>query len=195
MFTGIIQARGSVTALEGSRLRIEVPSTAWNDEIAIGESIAVNGCCLTVVGATHAPEFDLSDETLKRTTFGSLEPGTFVNLERALTPSGRMGGHFVQGHVDGVAELVSRRVEPNGEVFRFRVPADGSKYLAPKGSIALDGISLTIVDPTDTEFDVWVIPHTIEMTNLGSLEPGARVHVEYDMLAKYLERLLGNGGR
>jgi riboflavin synthase len=206
MFTGLIQAVGSVAEIAGSRLVIRVPEGLGGDPFVLGESVAVNGCCLTVVSAGPALAaqeresqdsaaalptllaFDLSEETLARTTLGSLQPGSPVHLERALRPADRIGGHFVQGHVDGVGELVSRTPAATGETLRFRVPEGGERYLMDKGSIALDGVSLTIVGPRGREFDVAAIPHTLAATTLGSLRPGDQVNVEYDLLAKYALR-------
>lgn len=173
---------------------VAVPANAWEDEVKIGESVAVNGCCLTAVAVGERLEFDLSEETLRRTALGGVEPGMKLNLERALRPIDRMGGHFVQGHVDGVGQLLSRTPAEAGEVFRFQVPEEGSRYLIDKGSIALDGISLTIVKPQGSEFEVWVIPHTLAETNLQTLLPGARVNVEFDMVAKHIVALSGGAG-
>jgi len=197
VFTGIVQGRGRIVEIGPTALVLEVPQRVWDDSIQLGESIAVNGCCLTVAqknastdGAAEASgmrlRFDLSEETWRRTAFSSLSGGSIVNLERSLRPMDRMGGHIVQGHVDGVGELVSRV----GEVFRFRVPSEGSPYLIEKGSIALDGISLTVVSLAENAFDVHVIPHTLAETNLSELQPGNQVNVEFDMVAKYLERLV-----
>lgn len=156
----------------------------------IGESVAVNGCCLTVVrSGVNDATFDLSEETLARTNLGLLREGSHVNVERAMKPNDRFGGHIVQGHVDAVGELVSRQPSETGEVFRFRVPLDGDVFLIDKGSIAVDGISLTVVHPDNCEFDVWVIPHTLSQTTLGAIQPGAAVNLEYDVVAKYVQRL------
>jgi riboflavin synthase len=157
------------------------------EPVQMGESVAVNGVCLTIVGPLT---FDLSPETLERSSLGDLRPGSKVNLERAMRADGRFGGHIVQGHVDATGEVVSIRPEGNSTVFRFRVPEEGRRYLIDKGSITIDGISLTVVEPQNGEFDVWVIPHTLENTNLGSRKPGDRVNLEYDVLARYLERLI-----
>lgn len=187
MFTGLVQAVGEVRLLEGFALQIEYPG--WDTPLDLGESIAINGCCLTVVtdqdGVMH---FDLSEETLARTNLGDQLPGARVNLERAMRPMDRFGGHIVQGHVDAVGRLVNIRQEEGSHVFRFQVPED--RYLIDKGSIALDGISLTVVRPMDGEFEVWVIPHTLRNTHLESLQAGARINVEYDIVAKYVERLV-----
>lgn len=191
MFTGIVQALGEVVSRAGESLSIRVPNDFVDDPIQIGESVAVNGCCLTVVRGEKVLEFDLSQETLSRTTFGDLDPGTRVNLERALRVGDRLGGHFVQGHVDVVGQLIGRTANEAGETFRFRIPENGATYLIDKGSIALDGISLTVVNPKGSEFDVAVIPHTLKETNLGGKAVGTKVHVEYDVLAKHIAKLLG----
>jgi riboflavin synthase len=185
MFTGLIQAKGEFRELNDARLRLNVPKDAWPDPFQIGESISVNGCCLTLALLDEFAEFDLTDETLSRTTFSKLQPGTELNLERAMRKNDRIGGHVVQGHVDGVGRLVSRR----GEVFRFEVPEDGAKFLLDKGSIAIDGISLTVVSPKGREFDVAVIPHTLTSTNLAELAEGSPVNIEYDMAIKYMAQV------
>lgn len=171
---------------------IEVPSSLLlDDPFRIGESVAVNGCCLTVVSSKgDDAAFDLSEETLVRTNLGGLHEGFTVNVERAMKPTDRFGGHIVQGHVDAVGELVSRQASETGEVFRFRTPPDGDVLLIDKGSIAIEGISLTVVQPRDGEFDVWVIPHTLSQTTLGGMQPGAQVNLEYDVVAKYVQRLV-----
>lgn len=179
MFTGIIEAKG-IWRRNGCRIFVESSLNA-----SAGDSIAVNGCCLTHLGG-ELLTFDLTEETLKRTTLGSIPNASEVNLESAIKAGAPMGGHFVLGHVDGVGQLLSR----NGEEFRFSVPIDGAKYLVDKGSIAIDGASLTVVEPANNEFSVWMIPHTLESTCFGKLEAGARVNIEYDILARYLERLL-----
>jgi riboflavin synthase len=143
---------------------------------------------LTLVAAVYTKlTFELSEETINRSSFSSLAVGDRVNLERAMMASDRFGGHIVQGHVDGVGSIVSIREEGNSSVFRFRVPS--GQYLIEKGSVTLNGISLTVVEPVNEEFDVWVIPHTLANTNLGTLKVGSIVNVEYDMVAKYLEKL------
>lgn len=188
MFTGLVESLGRVASLAQGRLEIDVAEDAA-DPFQMGESVAVNGCCLTVVG--HTPlKFDLSEETERRTALAKLVPGSRVNLERAMKPSDRLGGHIVQGHVDAVGELLSIQPTPQAHVFRFRVPSEYDRYLIDKGSVALDGISLTVVQPKDGEFDVWVIPHTLANTNLGEAKPGDRFNVEFDVVAKYVERLV-----
>lgn len=190
MFTGIVQALGTIRSLSGSRLEVDFPVEAFDEAFEIGESVAVNGCCLTVVDGTSGLAFDLSEETRRRTALEQLEVGSRVNLERAMRASDRFGGHIVQGHVDGVGSFVAREAREGGEVFRFRIPDAGAKYLIDKCSIALDGISLTVVEPKGCEFDVWVIPHTLAVTTLGNLQPGSKVNVEYDLIARHVEKLM-----
>jgi riboflavin synthase len=189
MFTGLIETVGTLRSLEDGVLLIEVDPGAWPDPIQTGESVAVNGCCLTTLTTTSPLRFDLSPETLSRTALGGLSAGSRVNLERAMRADGRFGGHIVQGHVDATATFVGSREEGNSVVMRFRVPDGAGKYLVPKGSICLNGVSLTVVDPTDQEFEVWVIPHTLKATSLGDLQPGDRLNVEYDHVVKIVERL------
>ena len=193
MFTGIVEARGEIAAIEpvetGARLVIRIP---FAGELAIGESVAVNGACLTVT--TLDPEagtaaFDLLAETLRVTNLGDLSVGDVVNLERALAVGGRLSGHFVQGHVDCVSEILAW--EPVGQDHRLVIalPADFARYVIRKGSICVDGISLTVAELEDDRFTLWIIPHTAEVTNLASAATGKRVNLEFDLLAKYLERL------
>jgi riboflavin synthase len=188
VFTGIIQAVGKVLSLHGTRLLLTAPEVEDWEPWKLGESLAVNGCCLTVVQDGNSLAFDLSEETLRRTNLDDLHPGAKVNLERAMRPSDRFGGHIVQGHVDAVGEVVSITPTDAAHLFRFRVPAD--QYLIDKGSIALNGVSLTIVEPQNGEFDVWIIPHTYNQTNFGDLKPGSRINVEYDVIAKHVEKLV-----
>ena len=187
MFTGIIQAVGTVRSFEAGTLVVD--SGELNlDGLTQGESIAVDGVCLTLVAVVYTKlTFELSEETIKRSSFSGVSVGDSVNLERAMLATDRFGGHIVQGHVDGVGSVVSIREEGNSSVFRFSVPS--SRYIIEKGSITLNGVSLTVVEPEGCEFDVWVIPHTFENTNLGLLLAGSLVNIEYDMIAKYLEKL------
>lgn len=182
MFTGLIQGVGKVVRLEHGVLEIEAPQSMV--DFVIGESVAVNGCCLTVVREKPHLVFELSPETLARTALMGVQE---VNLERAMRPMDRFGGHIVQGHVDGVGELLE--IEPKGDHSRFRFRVEHDAYLIDKGSIALDGISLTVVEPKNGEFDVWIIPHTLQHTNLRNRKPGDRIHVEYDVVAKHIEKL------
>jgi riboflavin synthase len=195
MFTGIVECLGSVQRIDAGSLVLESTVVLGPDPVKIGESIAVNGCCLTVTEAREQDGhsqlgFDLSPETLARTSLGDLGQGSFVNLERAMRADGRFGGHVVQGHVDATGEVVSVTPNENSSVIRFRVPAGSERYLIDKGSITIDGISLTVVSPEGPEFDTWIIPHTIENTNLKERKAGDRVNLEFDVLAKYVERLL-----
>lgn len=184
MFTGIIEEVGVVESLESGRLRIA--ASVVLEGVGLGDSIAVNGCCLTVVEFTDKMwEADLSQETLDRTAFKQLGVGTPVNLERAVTASQRMGGHIVQGHVDAVGTIVNRVPD-----LRVRVPRDLTKYMVEKGSVTVDGVSLTIVNVIDDTFSVAVIPHTAEVTNLGSKQPNDLVNIEVDVIAKYVERMI-----
>jgi riboflavin synthase len=184
MFTGIIEELGSIVSVEGQRIRIA--ASLVTEDAKIGDSIAVDGCCVTVVD--QGPgwwEADISDETLKRTTFGEREPGDRVNLERPVRMSDRLGGHIVQGHVDAVGELV----DPVPDL-RVRMPRDLLRYVVEKGSIAVDGVSLTVVDVLADGFTVAVIPHTTAVTTLGTKQAGDRVNLEVDVTVKYVERLL-----
>jgi riboflavin synthase len=192
MFTGIIEGQGQVRSLVDGVLTLEGISGFENDPWKIGESVAVNGCCLTVVSSNDGLTFDLSPETLARTSLGELKTGSKVNLERAMRADGRFGGHIVQGHVDATGTVVAITPKDNATIFRFRAPREFDLYLIDKGSITVDGISLTIVDLRDSEFDVWVIPHTLQETNLGERQPGDKVNLEFDLIAKYVERLTSN---
>lgn len=193
MFTGIVEHIGALEAIErraeGARVRIRGPEVAPSLQVA--GSIAVNGCCLTVV-KTGGDVFaaDLSGETLRRTTFGELKAGARVNLERPLTTGKELGGHFVQGHVDGVGRIARLASEGNNWWLAVRVPRELGRYIATKGSIAVDGISLTIAAWQDGIVDLAIIPFTYTHTNLQSLTVGDPVNVECDVLAKYVERLL-----
>jgi riboflavin synthase len=194
MFTGIIEELGHVRTLNPNEggARIEITATTVLADAVLGASIAVNGCCLTVVelGAGWWAA-DAVTETLVRTSLGALAVGDPVNLERPLRLSDRLGGHLVQGHVDGVGELVDRTALPDGSTrMRFQLPAHLTRYLVEKGSITVDGISLTVAALHEDGFDVAVIPHTLEVTNLGALRSGDPVNLEVDVLAKYVERLL-----
>jgi len=193
MFTGLVREVGEVGWLrrtdQAVQLLIEAPRTA--DRVRIGESVAVNGCCLTVTAHRDRQlMFDLLQESLDRTNLGALRPGDPVNLERALRVDGRLGGHFVQGHVDCTAEVLG--TEEKGPDLRLDIalPAEFARYLAFKGSIAINGVSLTVAEIGNDRFTVWIIPHTLEKTNLGDLEAGDLVNLEFDILAKYTERLM-----
>jgi riboflavin synthase len=188
MFTGIVIEQGVVEAAP-PRLVLRAPQIAA--DVAIGDSVAVDGCCLTVT-AVDGPrlQFDAVPETLRRTTLGGFAPGSTVNLEPALRAGDRMGGHVVQGHVDGIGELVSG--EPEGEAVNltFAAPERVLRYVIEKGSITVNGVSLTVTSFDEATFSVSIIPPTREVTNLGGLEPGDRVNLEADIFGKYVERLL-----
>jgi riboflavin synthase len=193
MFTGIVRERGRVAAVEGGadgvRLSVEAPRTA--PQVAIGDSVSVDGCCLTVVQVEdHRLAFDAVPETLDRTSLGRLAAGAAVNLESALRAGEPLGGHIVQGHVDGVGRI--RSVEPEGDGRRIWVdaPADLLRYCVEKGSIAVAGVALTVAALDDDGFAVALIPHTLAETTLGDLAPNDPVNLEADVLAKYVERLL-----
>ncbi|MCH8275541.1 MAG: riboflavin synthase [Armatimonadetes bacterium] len=184
MFTGIVQAVGTIVRA-GSRLEVSVELC---ETVRVGDSVAVNGCCLTHLGGDNLA-FDLSEETLKRTNLGALQGGDRVNLETAVRAGEPIGGHFVLGHVDAAGRFLGRREGETGTEFQFEAPDDGARFLADKGCITIDGVSLTVVEPQGGRFSVWIVPHTLENTNLGGLEPGGAVNLEYDLIARYLERL------
>jgi len=191
MFTGIVQTIAKVISLQNGRLVLEDPAV-WeaDDPWKMGDSVAVNGCCLTVVSFEGRLHFDLSEETLARTSIGDVSKGSVVNLERAMRMSDRFGGHIVQGHVDTTGRVVSITKNPDSWTFRFAVDKGEDRYLIDKGSISIDGVSLTVCVPVDGEFDTWIIPHTYEVTNFKTMKPGDRVNIEFDMLAKHVEKLM-----
>lgn len=195
MFTGIIEELGSVVSVEMSEgARIVVSADLVTSEIANGDSISVNGVCLTALEVSPGSfAADVSPETLDRTTLGDLKPGSRVNLERAMLPTTRFGGHIVQGHVDGRGTFISAIQYGDFWTVRIGFPAELSRYLIHKGSVSVEGISLTIAALGDGYFDVAVIPKTWEMTNLSTLEPGDSVNLEADVIAKYVERMLTSG--
>lgn len=191
MFTGIVEQVGSFVSLKQGRLTIEADLHRWPDPVKLGESIANNGCCLTVVDIDgDRLGFDLSEETLRKTSLGSLAAGSSINLERAMRADGRFGGHIVQGHVDGTGVVLAIEPHPDSTVFTFGFDPDNTRLLIEKGSITVDGISLTVVDLRDDRFSVWVIPHTLAETNLGQRNVRDRVNLEFDVLAKYVARLV-----
>ena len=199
MFTGIIEDIGEVvvTQQQGGDLRLRVRSKAMDlSEVQLGDSIATNGVCLTVVELPGDGYWaDVSVETLDNTTVGQWQVGQTVNLERALTPSSRLGGHIVSGHVDGVGEVVSRVSEARCERIRILAPQSLAKYIAHKGSITVDGTSLTVNVVDGSAFELNIVPHTLEKTALDQYRSGTRVNLEVDIIARYLERLLlGNKG-
>ena len=193
MFTGIIEELGSVRSIEerGENARIVIDAKVVTEGTNHGDSIAVNGVCLTALDI-HDDSFaaDVSRETLQRSTLGSLKPGAPVNLERAVTPQTRLGGHMVQGHVDARGQFVS--VDSHGESWTLRIsyPPEIARYFVFKGSVAVEGISLTVANLTEDYFEIAIIPKTWEVTNLSHLKPGDSVNLEVDVIGKYVERLL-----
>jgi riboflavin synthase len=190
MFTGIVEELGSIAARDGARLRINAVDVL--DDVRLGDSIAVNGCCLTVVDwhtngddASSWWEADVTEETFSRSVLGDLRPGDPVNLERPVRLQDRLGGHLVQGHVDGVGTII----EPAPDL-EVALDAELMRYVVEKGSITVDGVSLTVVEPRESSFTVAVIPHTSAVTTLGSKRAGDTVNLELDVTAKYVERLL-----
>ena len=197
MFTGLIEGVGRLVSTEtlggDARLRIAVGTLPF-DGVAMGESIAVNGVCLTVVAFDDAHfEADASTETLSLTTLGVLAPGRTVNLERAMRPTDRLGGHMVSGHVDGVGSVASVHDDARAQRWRFDAPAALLKYIAHKGSICVDGVSLTVNAVDATGFEVALVPHTVAHTAFGSTPVGEAVNLEVDLVARYVERLLSAG--
>ena len=194
MFTGLVEAVGTVTGISehGAQAQLTIATPGWGDDLAFGESIAVNGVCLTV--AKHTGDEWLADVmrvTLETTSLGAVSVGERVNLERALKADARLGGHIMQGHVDGTAVLVAKDSQPDWTDLSFRVGADYARYVVRKGSIALNGVSLTVAELVDDVVTVSLIPTTLAETNLGALELGAVVNVEVDVVGKYVERMLG----
>lgn len=190
MFTGLVQACPAVVGREGMRLAVSVPEL--DSPLELGESIAINGVCLTVISCGDAVGFDVSEETFARTSLDDLVAGDRVNWERAMRPMDRFGGHIVQGHVDQVGSVIGIDELAGSWTFRFDVGIDGDRYLIDKGSVTIQGVSLTVVSPQAGQFEVAVIPHTFDVTTLGSLSVGSRVNVEFDVLAKHVEKLLGS---
>jgi riboflavin synthase len=191
MFTGLVESLATVTQLQpeppGVRLTIAVPEFAGS--VAMGDSIAINGCCLTVVGIDgNQLAFQAGEETLRRTNLGRLQAGSRANVERSLKAGDRLGGHFVMGHIDGLGTLASRQDDGDWSTFWFAAAGDLMRQMASKGSIAVDGVSLTLVGVENSRFSVALIPHTLAVTTLGKLQPGDTVNLETDVLAKYVER-------
>ena len=192
MFTGIVEETGTIVSFQEQQeaWRLKLSARVVTDDLKIGDSVAVNGCCLTVVACEEGLlEFDILNETKRLTSMDHLGCGDKVNLERALLPSTRMGGHFVSGHVDGIGLVES--IEPRGKDFFLRIKPDIDKlkYIVSKGCITVDGISLTIAEVDESGFAIWLIPHTMEVTNLHTKQVGDRVNLEYDLIAKYVEKL------
>jgi len=193
MFTGIVEELGTIESVEdqGDAVRLGVRAATVLEDTGLGDSISVNGCCLTVVstdGAVWAA--DVMQETLDKTSLSGVQPGDRVNLERAVTADQRLGGHIVQGHVDDVGTVVRRTPSEHWEVIEISLPGSLARYLVDKGSITVDGVSLTVVEAGDESFTVSLIPETLARTTLGFRQPGDRVNLEVDVLAKYVERLL-----
>ncbi|MEV8290682.1 MULTISPECIES: riboflavin synthase [Streptomyces] len=196
MFTGIVEELGEVTAVEnlGDSSRFRLRGPAVTEDAKHGDSIAVNGVCLTVVDLAEG-EFtaDVMAETLKRSSLGALVPGSRVNLERPMAVGDRLGGHIVQGHVDGTGTVVEREASENWEIVKISLPADLTRYVVEKGSITVDGVSLTVVDAGPDYFTISLIPTTLALTTLGIKQPGDPVNLEVDVIAKYVERLMASG--
>ncbi|HQU15575.1 MAG: riboflavin synthase [Chromatiales bacterium 21-64-14] len=194
MFTGIIEAVGTVAALEtcGADARLRVATGALDlADVAVGDSVAVSGVCLTAVALSGDGFWaDVSGETRARTVLADLDVGTPVNLEKALLPTTRLGGHLVSGHVDGIGEILARRADARSVRFRIRAPGTLARYIAAQGSVCVDGVSLTVTEVHGAEFGVNVVPHTLEQTTCAGFRPGRRVNLEVDLIARYLERLL-----
>ena len=193
MFTGIVEETGQVLAFAPGKdaWRLEVAAGRTREGVAPGDSIAVNGCCLTVVGSdSNRLFFDVIEETRRLTNFSALRRGAAVNLERSLRSDGRFGGHFVAGHVDGLGIISILEVRGQDYYLKVHAPAGGGRYLIPKGSIAINGVALTLAEVADDVFAVWLIPHTVTATNLREHRAGDAVNLEYDLLGKYVEKLL-----
>ncbi|MEV4133689.1 riboflavin synthase [Dactylosporangium sp. NPDC049742] len=198
MFTGIIEELGTVVAIDplGDSARLSIRGATVTSDAAHGDSISVNGVCLTVVdndGGVFTA--DVMGESLDRSTLGALTAGSPVNLERAATMATRLGGHIVQGHVDGVGTVLSREAGDQWETVTFSLPPQLSRYVVEKGSITVDGISLTVMAVTDDTFSVGLIPTTLKLTTLGAKSVGEKVNLEVDIMAKYVEKLLAKGGK
>jgi riboflavin synthase len=198
MFTGLVQGLGRVEAVvnenAGRRMAISFLDLTSDDPLRVGDSIAVNGCCLTVITAARDRfEVQAGPETLARTNLGEKQPGDRVNLERALKVGDRLGGHFVQGHIDATAALRERRQDGEWAFLAFTLQPEWLTLLVPKGSIAVDGVSLTLVDVGPDGFSVMLIPHTLAVTTLGIINPGDHVNIEVDILAKHVQKLLTSG--
>jgi riboflavin synthase len=200
VFTGLIQAKTPIVEMtpegNGCRVTIKRPADAedcrFGDRVSLGASVAINGCCLTVIKFDHSVwEFEAGSETLARTNLGQLQTGHEVNIETSLRMGDPMGGHWVTGHIDGLGRLIDRADDGKWSTFRFQVPESLARQMASKGSVAVDGISLTLVDVTQDQFSVALIPHTLQVTTLGSRRVGDLVNLETDVLAKYVERQLG----
>lgn len=197
MFTGIIQSIGSLLELQpkGGDMALVVNTGKLDmSDVELGDSIAVNGVCLTAIAMTDSSfTADVSRETLSLTSLGNLSKGSDVNLEKALTLQTRLGGHLVSGHVDGLGEVVSRHNDGRSERFRIKAPDEIAKYIAAKGSITIDGVSLTVNKVEDSFFEINIVPHTIQETIISHYQPGTQINLEVDVIARYLERLVQGG--
>lgn len=197
MFTGIIEAIGEIKRVEQQQGDVRLTISTKNLDLGdaqLGDSIAVNGVCLTAIELTPGQFVaDVSNETLSATTMGDIKAGSAVNLECALQAQTRLGGHMVSGHVDGVGQVIERKADARSVRFTFAMPAEISRYVAQKGSICIDGISLTVNTVDDVSFSVNIVPHTLEMTTLGNRQVGDSVNLEVDVIARYLERLMLGG--
>jgi len=195
MFTGIIEELGKVNLIEknAKSAKIKILADKVNKDLSIGDSVAVNGVCLTIIEfSNNYITAEIMHETLERSSMKTLKPGDRVNLERALRADGRLGGHIVTGHVDGVGKILSKRKEGIAEVIDISYPQEIGKYIAQKGSVAIDGISLTVVDIKDEFFRLSLIPHSLSMTTLGFKKSDDIVNIEIDVLARYIERLFSS---
>ena len=195
MFTGIVEEAGQVVAFAPAKeaWSLQIAAKLVPGDIALGDSIAVNGCCLTATkfDAGHL-WFDLLAETVRLTNFSELKPGAPVNLERSVKPESRLGGHFVSGHIDGLGRIEVFELRGKDHYLRVSTPPGTGRYLVPKGSIAVDGISLTVAEVAGDTFAVWLIPHTLAVTNLRDKQVGGHVNLEFDLLAKYTEKLIAS---
>ena len=195
MFTGLVEEKGSVVSIDpinnGNAIKVTIAANVVHTDAAIGDSIAINGCCLTVVEiGGNQLSFEAGTETLSRTNLGDLQPSSPVNLERALAVGQRMGGHYVSGHIDTLATVDERNEDGDWAEFWFRLPAEWTRQMANKGSVAIDGISLTLVEVQAERFSVALIPHTLAATTLGDRNCGDSVNIETDLLAKYVQQQL-----
>jgi riboflavin synthase len=196
MFTGIVEELGTIESIEdqGDAIRLTIRAGTVLEDAGLGDSISVNGCCLTVAArAGDTWTADVMQETLDRTSLHGAAPGDRVNLERAVTTDKRLGGHIVQGHVDGVGVIRRRTPSEHWEVVEIEMPPELARYLVDKGSVTVDGVSLTVVEAGDDSFTVSLIPETLARTTLGSRQPGDRVNLETDVIAKHVEKLLAHG--
>ena len=196
MFTGIVEELGTVERVEdqGDAVRLTIRAETVLDDVRLGDSIAVNGCCLTVADRNdHLWTADVMQQTLDQTSLRGAKPGDRVNLERAVTPTTRLGGHIVQGHVDAVGEVLSRTPSEHWEVVAIAMPPELARYVVDKGSITVDGVSLTVVEAGEDRFTVSLIPETLARTTLGHRQPGDRVNLETDVIARHVEKLLRGG--